>query len=64
MNVTLNAWHAEQHCTWCDKQRECVSTTFDDGFLKNAPLCWGCLQKAVRVRSRQQEKLAVKQSNS
>ena len=36
--------------------------TFDDGFLKNAPLCWGCLQKSVRVRSRQQDKAAPKRS--
>ena len=55
MNVSLTAWHSEQACTWCEKQKECVSVSFDDGFLKNAPLCWGCLQKAVRVRSRQAE---------
>ena len=60
MNVSLNAWHEQHHCTWCEKQKECVSVSFEDGFLKNAPLCWGCLQKAVRVRSRQQDKPATK----
>ncbi|MEX1096241.1 MAG: hypothetical protein WED34_09345 [Planctomycetales bacterium] len=53
MQVVLTAHHDEQGCTWCEKSRECVTVTFDDGFLKNAPLCWGCLQKAVKVRSRQ-----------
>lgn len=65
MNVTLNAWHAEQNCTWCEKQKECVSVTFEDGFLKHAALCWGCLQKSVRVRSKQHEAPATKpQPNS
>ncbi len=52
MEVSLNAWHQQQQCTWCEKDKEGVSVTFDDGFLKNAPLCWSCLQKAVKVRSR------------
>lgn len=60
MHVTLHAWHNEQSCTWCEKQRECVSVTFEDGFLKNAPLCWGCLQKSVRVRTRQTDKAPPK----
>ena len=54
MNVSLTAWHEQQRCTWCEKEKESVSASFDDGFLKNAPICWGCLQKAVKVRSRQE----------
>lgn len=55
MNVSLTAWHDKSGCTWCDKEKECVTVTFDNGFLKNSPLCWPCLQKAVRVRYRQQQ---------
>lgn len=63
MHVTLTGWHETQSCTWCEKQKECVSVTFEDGFLKQAPLCWSCLQKAVRVRNRQEQaKLPGKQS--
>ena len=60
MNVSLTAWHDKQSCTWCEKERECVTVSFEDGFLRNSPVCWGCLQKAVRVRSRQQDKPAIK----
>jgi hypothetical protein len=52
MHVTLSAWHEQTLCTWCEKDREGVTVTFDDGFLKDSPLCWSCLQKAVKVRSR------------
>ena len=31
-----------------------VTADFGDGFIRNAPLCWKCLQKAVRVRNRQE----------
>ena len=60
MNVSLTDWHEKQGCMWCEKERECVTVSFDDGFLKNAALCWGCLQKSVRVRSRHQNKPATK----
>ena len=49
MSVHLTNWHQEALCTWCEKSRECVTTEFGDGFLKAAPLCWACLQKAVKV---------------
>lgn len=54
MHVTLSSWHESAVCTWCEKDRECVATTFSDGFLKEAPLCWKCLQTAYKVRQRQQ----------
>jgi len=55
MQVTLIGWQESHACTWCEKEKECVSVTFEDGFLKQSPLCWSCLQKAVKVRSRQQD---------
>ena len=54
MNVVLSHWHESDTCTWCEKTTECVTTDFGDGFIRRAPLCWKCLQKAVKVRSRQQ----------
>lgn len=56
MNVVLSAWKEEANCAWCEKPRECVTTEFEDGFLKEAPLCWSCLQKAVKVRAKQEGK--------
>lgn len=53
MQVTLTAWHEQHRCTWCDKEKEGVTATFSDGFLTDAPVCWSCLAKAVKVRSRQ-----------
>ena len=53
MNVQLTQWHDEATCHWCERQRECVTTNFHDGALQPLPLCWNCLQKAVRVRGRQ-----------
>lgn len=58
MNVVLSVWKEEATCAWCEKARECVTTEFDDGFIKEAPLCWSCLQKAVKVRARQEGKPA------
>ncbi|QDT45171.1 hypothetical protein Pan241w_52900 [Gimesia alba] len=53
MNVTITQYHSTETCTWCEKNKECVTTDFDDGFIGKAPLCWSCLQKAIKVRSRQ-----------
>ena len=53
MNVTLTAWQDSASCGWCEKTKPCVTTSFDDGFLKNVDLCFGCLQQTLKVRSRQ-----------
>lgn len=54
MKVALTEWQESATCCWCEKERECVTTTFSDGFLREASLCWKCLQTAFKVRSRQQ----------
>ena len=53
MNIQLTEWHEEATCHWCEHQRECVTTNFHDGKLQPLPLCWNCLQKAVKMRGRQ-----------
>ncbi len=60
MHVTLTGSQETATCTWCEKDRECVTASFSDGFLKDAPLCWKCLQTAVKVRAKQDEKPAAK----
>ncbi|QDT38404.1 hypothetical protein [Stratiformator vulcanicus] len=55
MQVVLSEFHEDEECVWCQKERECVVATFSDEFLKDAPLCWKCLQTAFRVRSSQAE---------
>ncbi len=52
MNVTLTALHETESCTWCERSKECVTATFDDGFIQGAPLCWACLKNAVKVQNR------------
>jgi len=53
MNVTISAWHESETCTWCQKNGEAVTVTFDSGFLRDSSLCWKCLQQAVRVHHTQ-----------
>ncbi len=60
MQVTLGAWQDAVACTWCDKSRDCVVATFSDGFLKDSPLCFKCLETAMKVRSRQAQKPPAK----
>lgn len=52
MNVTLSAFNETATCTWCERSKECVTATFDDGFIQSEPLCWSCLKNAVKVQSR------------
>ena len=35
------------------REKEAITADFADGFLRDATLCWRCLEKAVKVRSRQ-----------
>ncbi len=51
MKVQLSSHHDSATCTWCERSCECVTATFSDGFLKESPLCWKCLQTAFKVRS-------------
>ena len=53
MKVVLSGRHQSAQCVWCEKDRECVQATFSDGFVKDATICWRCLQQAFKVRSRQ-----------
>ena len=62
MKVQLSEWHESTTCCWCEKERECVATTFSDGFLNKANLCWKCLQTSFKVRSRQQTPTATSQT--
>ena len=54
MKALLTAWHESASCLWCEKNRECVSVDFGDGFLTRATMCWQCVQKAVKVRAQQE----------
>jgi len=58
MDVKLTAWQESEICAWCERTKECVTADFGDGFIRNAPMCWKCLQKAVKVRTRQESQPA------
>ncbi len=53
MKVMISAFHESESCTWCQKQTEAVTVEFYGGFLQKCPLCWRCLQQAIRVHHRQ-----------
>lgn len=39
-------------CFWCeDKKKLTISTEFSNGFLRGKPLCFDCLERAVRVQT-------------
>ena len=54
MKAVISDYAEAAMCTWCEKETEAVIVAFDGGFLHQAPLCWKCLQKAVRVRHKQE----------
>ncbi len=51
MKVVLFKRQESVSCCWCEKERECVTVSFSDGFIKQGCLCWKCLQTAYKVRS-------------
>lgn len=53
MNVVITNPQASATCVWCDRKREAVQATFSDGFLTDVPICFKCLQQAIKVRSGQ-----------
>lgn len=53
LKALISLWHAAGICVWCEKEKECVTAEFGDGFLAKNQICWRCLQKAVKVRSQQ-----------
>lgn len=54
--LRISAFENEGTCTWCEKQAEVVTASFDSNFLRDAKLCFKCLQKTIRVNHQQLEK--------
>ena len=63
MKVVLSDRQVSAKCVWCEKDRECVSSTFSDGFIKQQLLCWKCLQTAFKVRSQQSGEAEAKKES-
>lgn len=53
MKALISERHTSATCVWCEKEKECVTVEFSDGFLSKSEICWRCLQKTVKVRSGQ-----------
>lgn len=53
MKALITEWHESGNCVWCEKTTECVTAEFSDGFLAKNTICWKCIQKVVKVKSRQ-----------
>lgn len=55
MKALISRWFAAATCVWCEREKECVTAEFADGFLAKSQICWRCLQKAIKVRSQQEQ---------
>ena len=56
MQATISALHESESCIWCEKMKETVTVDFNnESFLKKGPLCWKCLQQAVKVYHKQND---------
>jgi hypothetical protein len=51
MKVLITPATEKAICFWCrGRKKECVTTEFSNGFLKNKTLCFDCLERATRVQ--------------
>ncbi len=42
----------KQACFWCEnKKKLTITTEFSNGFMRGKPLCFDCLERAVRVQT-------------
>jgi hypothetical protein len=53
MKALISAYNEAAKCTWCERENEGVTVEFDGSFLKKGPLCFKCLQQAVKVHHKQ-----------
>ncbi|TWT84271.1 hypothetical protein CA13_57470 [Planctomycetes bacterium CA13] len=63
MKVVLSDRQETAKCVWCEKDKECVKTSFSDGLIREAWLYWKCLQAAFKVRSRGSKSELTKPEN-
>ena len=40
-------------CCYCEREKPVVLVTFLSGFVTESSMCWNCLQKSIRMQSRQ-----------
>ena len=64
MKTLISRWFAAAKCVWCEREKECVTAEFGDGFLAKSQICWRCLQKAIKVRSQQDKADSEGKSNN
>ena len=49
-------------CFWCEnKKKLTITTEFSNGFMRGKPLCFDCLERAVRVQTASE---AIRQDQS
>ena len=61
MKVLITPAPEKAICFWCrGRKKECVSAEFSNGFLRNKPLCFDCLERATRVQFANDEGVARK----
>ena len=53
MKALITAYNEATKCAWCEKENDGVTVEFDGNFLKKGPLCFKCLQQAVKVHHKQ-----------
>ncbi len=61
MRAMITAYNESTKCTWCERENEGVTVEFDGGFLSKGPLCFKCLQQAVKVHHKQDKPAKAKE---
>ncbi len=52
LKILLVPLSEKSACFWCEnKKKLTISTEFSNGFLRGKPLCFDCLERAVRVQT-------------
>ena len=56
MKVLITPAPEKAICFWCrGRKKETVTAEFSNGFLRNKPLCFECLERATRVQFANEE---------
>jgi hypothetical protein len=54
--IVLTSWQPHAHCRWCERNGGWPLADFGEGFLRDVPLCFGCLTRAMSIRVRESSK--------
>lgn len=60
MRALISEYNEAKKCMWCERDNEGVTVDFGESFLSKGPLCFKCLQQAVKVHHKQDKTTKTK----